>query len=180
MNDHRQRELRSLKDEVNRQLRAARAAATQVRVAAAHVRRGRGGHKLRPLGGSEPATRRFPTMWLLPKASMPKPGSSGLLKFGMIEDVEEIGAKFHRHRFGQVRGLGQREIEVRVIGRVEGVAALAAGMPVDAVAVGCAVSRCPRCRARRRRPDSAGWCRLSPACGLPMMSGRPNYSPLPL
>ena len=58
------------------------------------------------------------------------------------------------HLFGQVRGLGEREVEVGVVGRVEGIAAFAAGMAVGAIP---ALSRC---RARRSRHvqqvDAAG------------------------
>ena len=71
-----------LEGEVNRQLRAARAAAAQVGIAAAHVRRRGGLEILRSVPGAvTPRSAEFPG-FALPKASTPKPGNSGLLKFG--------------------------------------------------------------------------------------------------
>jgi len=110
---------RSLEREVNRQLRAARTASAQIRVAATYIRRRRGLDKLRSVRV---------------QVVHAKSRQQWVAEVRVIEDIEEIAAKFHRHGFGQVRCLGQREVEIRIARRIEGVAALAAWMPpADAV-----------------------------------------------
>ena len=88
-----------LESEVSCDLRTARTASTQVGVAAAYVGRCSGLNELVRLGIHIDA----------------KAWQQRIAEVRVIQHVKEIRAQFHRNCFGQVRSLGQREVEVRIV-----------------------------------------------------------------
>src|ERR1035438_6072730 len=85
-----------LKSEVNRQLRAARPTAAQIRVAAAHIRRRRRGQELRPISDGVGARHQaISHLVAVAKDVNAKSRQQRVAEVRVVEDIEEIGAKLH-------------------------------------------------------------------------------------
>lgn len=117
---------------MSRKLDTARTAAAKIGIAATHIRRGRCGQKLRSvLGGIEACDQLTSHNVAVAEGIDTEARKQRVGEVGVIEDVEEVSAKFHGDLFGDVSALGQRKVEVGVIGGIEGIAAFAAGATLE-------------------------------------------------